>query len=74
MSIFCKQYFQMTPHSITIYQDLTKKGVVMIVKDLQPLSIVEGEDFREFTEALNPQYKMPCRTTMHKYLMLMYDE
>ena len=31
----------------------------MIVKDMMPLSIVEGAGFLEFTQRLDPRYKPP---------------
>lgn len=37
----------------------------MIVKDLQPLSMVENDGFRNFVRTLDPRYQIPSR----KYLM-----
>ncbi|MGH0146677.1 UNVERIFIED_CONTAM: hypothetical protein FKN15_039620 [Acipenser sinensis] len=36
--------------------------VNMILKDLRPISIVEGEGFRKFLELLEPGYQLPSRT------------
>ncbi|KAJ8287678.1 hypothetical protein COCON_G00003370 [Conger conger] len=31
----------------------------MIVKDMQPVSVVEDEGFRKFVKTLEPRYKIP---------------
>ena len=36
----------------------------MIVKDIQPFSVVEDEGFNDFVKALNPRYKLPSRRTL----------
>lgn len=36
----------------------------MIVKDLQPLSIVEDDGFRNFVKTLDPRYKIPGRKSL----------
>uniref|UniRef100_A0A6P7H2S3 Zinc finger BED domain-containing protein 1-like n=1 Tax=Diabrotica virgifera virgifera TaxID=50390 RepID=A0A6P7H2S3_DIAVI len=43
--------------------------VKMIGKDLQPLSIVENEGFRDYTEQLQPLYKLPSRKTLTNILV-----
>lgn len=35
--------------------------VNMIIKDFQPLSLVEDEGFRELLQLLEPSYVLPCR-------------
>ena len=40
------------------YTNITRKAVMMCIKDLRPLSIVEGEGFQEFCKALNPDYEV----------------
>ena len=40
------------------YTKITRKAVIMCIKDLRPLSIVEGEGFKEFSVALNPDYEV----------------
>ena len=46
------------PMARDTYTSITRKAVMMCVKDLRPLSIVEGEGFREFCDALNPEYEV----------------
>ncbi|XP_035205824.1 zinc finger BED domain-containing protein 4-like [Stegodyphus dumicola] len=41
----------------------------MVYKDLQPISIVENEGFREYSKALNPTYSLPSRKTVSKSLL-----
>lgn len=46
----------------------------MIVYDLQPFSIVDDIGFREYTEALNPNYKIPDKRTLSGNLLsTMYE-
>ena len=44
----------------------------MCAQDCRPLSIVEGEGFKEFCAALNPAYKPPVHTTVKAHLQLEY--
>lgn len=47
----------------------------MIVRDLQPLSIVEDEGFQGFVRALDPSYELPSRKQMAEtYMVNMFDE
>ena len=46
----------------------------MCAENLRPLSIVNGAGFRKFCKELNPAYKAPSHTTLHNYLMKMYNE
>ena len=50
-------------------KELNKKLLKMIVKDLRPESIVEDEGFREFVEALDKKYVLPCRATLRNKLI-----
>ncbi|KAM9391425.1 uncharacterized protein KZ484_002886 [Pholidichthys leucotaenia] len=45
-----------------------------IVKDYQPLSIVENEGFRELVQALQPSYVLPTRKTIKQMLAKKYEE
>ena len=36
----------------------------MIVKDLQPISMVEDQGFRHFMKVVDPQYQIPSRKSM----------
>ena len=38
------------------------------------MSVVEGEGFREFCQALNPQYRVPSHTCVKNYLLATYDK
>ena len=44
--------------------DITLKLTKMIAKDLQPVSIVEDEGFRDFVHTLDPRYKIPSRKSL----------
>ncbi|XP_037399654.1 zinc finger BED domain-containing protein 4-like [Pygocentrus nattereri] len=47
----------------------------MIVKDLQPLSIVEDQGFQAFVRALDPKYNLPGRKKLTEtHLVNMCDE
>lgn len=55
--------------------DITRRLSEMIVKDLQPLSIVEDVGFRNFVKTLEPRYKIPSRKTlMEGKLPALYEE
>ncbi|XP_029344876.1 zinc finger BED domain-containing protein DAYSLEEPER-like [Acyrthosiphon pisum] len=38
--------------------------MTFVIKDLKPLSIVEGEGFRELMHIAVPEYIVPCRITI----------
>ena len=38
----------------------TQKLILFICKDMRPISVVDGIGFREFCEALEPRYRIPC--------------
>ncbi|KAK6196399.1 hypothetical protein SNE40_001632 [Patella caerulea] len=42
--------------------------------DLRPINIVNCEGFKNFVAALNPDYILPCRTTITKHVHLLYDQ
>ena len=42
--------------------------------DLRPMCMVDGIGFRKICEHLNPNYKPPSRTTLTKYVGVLYDE
>lgn len=47
----------------------------MIVRDLQPLSIVEDEGFKGFVRALDPKYKLPGRKKLTEvHLVKMFSD
>ncbi|CAD0205153.1 unnamed protein product [Chrysodeixis includens] len=45
----------------------------MICKDHQPFSIVENEGFRTLMKTVAPQYKLPSRTTLRRWLDDKYE-
>ena len=61
--------FVVRPTSITCQKRLNGLLLKMIVKDMQPFSIVEDEGFREFLAALDPSFSLPSRTTLTKELL-----
>lgn len=66
--------FGAKPLSRDKYVNLSNKLAEMCIKDLRPLSMVEGEGFRNFCHAMNPLYTVPCRTTIKNYVDKQYDE
>lgn len=55
-------------------RNLDKKLLELIVKDMQPFSIVEDSGFRAFVNALNPRYQIPCRQTVKKLMEAHFQE
>ncbi|KAK4323032.1 hypothetical protein Pmani_006216 [Petrolisthes manimaculis] len=59
----------------TYNNDSTKKKELdqlvmrMIVKDLQPLSVVEDDGFKQLVHGLNPRYKLPSRREVTRTLL-----
>lgn len=55
--------------------DIDRKLLSLIIRDLQPFSVVEDRGFHEFVSALNPSYQLPSRFVISKTLLpLMYEE
>jgi len=52
------------PASVTRQKCLNQILLKMLVKDMQPFSIVSDEGFREFVAALDPSYSLPDRMTL----------
>ncbi len=48
---------------------INQKLVGLIVKDLQPISIVEDEGFRHYSKELDPRYVLPTRKTLRETLI-----
>ncbi|XP_015437849.1 PREDICTED: zinc finger BED domain-containing protein 4-like [Dufourea novaeangliae] len=46
----------------------------LVVKDLQPFSIVEDKGFQAYTRMLNPKYSLPTRKTLKRLVENMYEE
>ncbi|XP_072389901.1 E3 SUMO-protein ligase ZBED1-like [Diabrotica undecimpunctata] len=61
--------FSVRPATASRIKMLNEKVLNMIIKDLQPFSIVDDEGFRRLVAALDPSYKIPSRTTFSRDLM-----
>lgn len=65
-------YFKGLTAKLPLYskrnKELTKGFIKFIVKDLRPLSIVEGEGFREFLDLGIPEYTAPSRRTISRLI------
>ncbi len=53
---------------------LTESILNMIVKDMRPLSMVDGEGFREMVSAFHPGYILPSRTYMTSLMEQKYEK
>ena len=56
------------------WQTCTQKLAQMCARDLRPMSIVEGDGFKEFCNELNPSYSVPSKQTISKYVTISYDQ
>ena len=54
-------------------EKITQSIADMIVSDHVPLSIVESKGFRNLVEIVAPDYKVPCRKTIHSRIVRRYD-
>lgn len=58
-------YYKQTPfklsNNIKRAKELTKRLMRFVIKDLIPLSIIEGEGFLEFMEIAVPEYVVPSK-------------
>lgn len=61
--------FNIRPASATRTKQLNQKVLEMIIKDLQPFSIVEDPGFKSLVAALDPTYQLPSRTTLSRALL-----
>ncbi len=53
---------------------LNRLLVEMVVKDFQPLSIVDDCGFIRYSHGLDPRYVLPCRATLRKNIFAYYEE
>ena len=73
--IFCfppKTYFQFAapyPSTSSKTAQLNRLVVRMIAKDLQPMSVVEDEGFRELIKGLDPRFTLPSRSLIREKLL-----
>ena len=63
-----------TPMPTADQEAITKKIALMCALDLKPLSLVQGTGFKMYSEALNPNLKVPTREAVTKYLLAIYDD
>ena len=56
------------------YNTVTRSLALACALDLRPISLVAGKGFRNFCKELNPGYQVPCRTTVTKHLIKLYDD
>ncbi|MGH0150253.1 UNVERIFIED_CONTAM: hypothetical protein FKN15_017465 [Acipenser sinensis] len=71
-----KSFFQQTSAAALPGQRseaITKSLVKFICKDMRPISIVEGDGFREFCSEMESRYQIPSRTTISKNIVKLYD-
>ena len=50
-------------------QKLNNSLLRFIINSVQPLSIVEDEDFIKYSHDLDPKYKLPCKPALKIKLM-----
>ncbi|XP_036332815.1 zinc finger BED domain-containing protein 6-like [Rhagoletis pomonella] len=62
------QYFE-RPLPMTKQRNIDNQLVKMVVKEYQPLCIVEDPEFKRFINMLNPNYKLPTRKTLSTSLI-----
>ena len=56
------------------HNEITRALALACALDLRPVSMVSGRGFMNFCSKINPEYHIPCRTTVHKHLDLIYTE
>ena len=54
-------------------EKITQAIADMIVSEYVPLSIVSSKGFRNLMENVAPDYKVPCRKTIHSRIVRRYD-
>lgn len=59
--------------SATRKEAITSQLTKFICKDMRPISIVEGEGFKDFLREIEPRYSIPSRTTVTKNIVKLYD-
>ncbi|KAJ8381358.1 hypothetical protein SKAU_G00021360 [Synaphobranchus kaupii] len=52
---------------------LDKKVVTFVTKDMQPISIVEDQGFKELMKEADPNYTLPCRKKLCTLLNCQYE-
>ena len=60
------------PHNSVRAKKLTESIAEFIVRDLRPVSIVDGDGFLNLMEIAEPRYVVPCRRTIDTVIDKMY--
>ena len=63
-----------SPMTSAIQEKHTRNLALLCAPDARPLSLCEGVSFIKFVKGLNPDYKIPIRPTVTKYLQKIYEE
>ena len=53
-------------------KDVTEKILNFVIKDIQPIAVVEGEGFKDMMKLMEPGYTIPCRKHFIKLLQNKY--
>ena len=56
------------------YNSITRSLALMCAIDLRPVSMIQCKGFINYTKQLNPEYKVPCRTTVTRHIQILYEE
>ena len=62
------------PHSKLHAQKLNNSLLRFIINSVQPLSIVEDEDFIKYSHDLDPKYKLPCKPVLKDKIDEVYHD
>ncbi|XP_064456888.1 zinc finger BED domain-containing protein 6-like [Ornithodoros turicata] len=62
-------HYMNRPLTLSKTAKLDEQLVKLIVKEYHPFSLVEGEQFKQFVYALNPNYRLPTRKTLSSTLL-----
>lgn len=67
-------FFAAQKISKTKVNKITHQLAVMCAVYFCPISICQGKGFKAFFNKLNPQYQVPCRTSMSKHVAMEYEQ
>ena len=56
------------------YESMNRSLAIFCALDLRPISLVEGRGFKQFIKKINPDYQVPCKKTVTKYVNILYDQ
>ena len=63
-----------SPMTSAVQEKHTRNLALLCALDARPLSLCEGVGFKNFVKGLNPDYKIPTRPTVTRYLHKIYEE